>query len=302
MSPSPPALHPRDLATLKVLVVDDNTNTQRMISDVLRAAGVGQIDTATDGERARDMLAGCGPHIIFSDWHMPVMGGLELTRTIRRGVLCPDRRIPNPQVPIVLVTSRRNEADVQAARQAGVNEFVIKPFTPAALLSRLQLVLLKPRPFIVSEEYIGPDRRRRLDPSYAGALRRASDPVELVDEVALAALRDILALELQGLHDLIGSRGVDGEMLTKVYRVMQRISFRSHQVRDTAVQRVAVLQMEYIDAMAAPEYCELDVFDAHFRVMGTLLASSAVGADEALNMVARLEAAVRQKIARRRAA
>jgi CheY-like chemotaxis protein len=301
MSQTPRHLSAHHLAALKVMVVDDNLTIQRLISDVLRAAGVGQIETAPDGERARDKLAGCDPDIIFSDWHMPGMGGLKLTRAIRRAALCPDRRIPNPQVPVVIVTSRRNEADVQVARQAGVSEFVIKPFTPAALLSRLQLALLKPRPFILSEEYIGPDRRRRVDESYSGPLRRAADPVELVDEPALAALRNTLAYELRVLHDLVGAQGIDGETLDKTYRVMQRINFRTHQARDTAVQRVAVLLMEYIDGMAAPQFCELDVIDAHFRTIGALLQVQS-NSVEAGGTVAQLEAVVRQKIAQRRAA
>ena len=96
----------------------------------------------------------------FEPLSMPVMGGLELTRSIRRAAVHPDRRVPNPQVPVVIITGHRSEADVQQARRAGVNEFVIKPFTPAGLLSRIQLVLMRPRPFVVSEDYIGPDRRR----------------------------------------------------------------------------------------------------------------------------------------------
>ena len=196
MSPRLPkiSLRPEDLASLRILVVDDNVNVQRLIGDVLRAGGVGQVETASDGIRARDKIAGLDPHIIFSDWHMPVMGGLELTRSIRRAALHPDRRIPNPQAPVIIVTGRRSEADVELARKAGVNEFVIKPFTPAGLLSRIQLVLFKPRPFVVSADYIGPDRRRKVEVSYTGPLRRRTDPAEVVDEmerVALAA-REVL--------------------------------------------------------------------------------------------------------------
>lgn len=297
------SLKPEDLAPLKVLVVDDNINVLRLIGDVLRAGGVGQVDTATDGTRARDKIACWDPHIIFSDWNMPVMGGLELTRSIRRAAVVPDRRIPNPQVPVVIVTGHRSETDVQLARKAGVNEFVIKPFTPAALLSRIQLVLKKPRPFIVSEDYIGPDRRRRVELSFSGPMRRTSDPEEVVDEVERAATRDTIGVELDALRALVAARGgVDRETLKMTYRVMQHTSFRARQVRDSMVQRASGLLMEYVDAMGGHEHCEPEVLQVHFGAIGKLLATDPGEIGEADAVVGQLEAVVRQKIARRRAA
>lgn len=297
------SLRPEDLADLKVLVVDDNISVQRLIGDVLRAGGVGQVETASDGVRARDKIAGWDPHIIFSDWHMPVMGGLELTRSIRRAALRPDRRIPNPQVPVIIVTGRRSEADVQLARKAGVNEFVIKPFTPASLLSRIQLVLLKPRPFVVSDDYIGPDRRRRVELSYSGPLRRASDPAEVVDDGERAATRDTISVELEALRALLTARGgIDRETLQMTCRVMQHTNFRARQVRDLMVQKASALLLEYVEAMGGHAHCEADVLDVHFQAIGKLLAVGSAPGEEAAGVTAQLEAVVRQRIARRRAA
>jgi CheY-like chemotaxis protein len=297
------SLRPEDLASLKVLVVDDNINVQRLIGDVLRAGGVGQVETAGDGVQARAMLARWDPHIVFSDWSMPVMGGLELTRSIRRAALNPDRRVPNPQVPVIIVTGHRSEADVQMARRAGVNEFVIKPFTPAGLLSRIQLVLLKPRPFIVSEDYIGPYRRRRVELSYSGPLRRLSDPEEVVDEVERTATRDPISVELDALRALIAARGgVDRETLKMTYRVMQHTSFRARQVRDSMVQRASALLMEYVDAMGGHEHCDVQVLDVHFRAIGRLLELEAGEVDDAGRVVAQLSAVVSKSIARKQAA
>jgi CheY-like chemotaxis protein len=293
MSTTLPDLRPKDLATLRVLLVDDNYNAQRLIADVLQAAGVSQTETAPDGDRALEKIEAWNPDLIISDWHMPVMGGLELTRLIRRAALCPDRRIPNPLVPVILVTSRRGQADVQMAREAGVNEFVIKPFTPAALLARFQAALLNPRPFILSEEYVGSDRRRRASANYAGPLRRNTDQAEV---------RDTIEFELKAVRAVVGSGRIDGEVRAGVYRAMQRISYRTHQVRYTAVQRAAVLLMEYIDAMASPESCEIEVFDLHFRAIATLLEAASVDVEKAAAVIAQLEAIVRHKIAQRRAA
>jgi CheY-like chemotaxis protein len=294
------SMRPHDLASLKVLVVDDNTNVRRLIMDVLRAGGVGKVETAEDGVRARAMLSRWDPDIVFSDWSMPVMGGLELTRAIRSAAIRPDPRIPNPKVPVIIVTGHRSEADVEIARKAGVNEFVIKPFTPAALLSRIQLVLSRPRPFIVSDVYIGPDRRRKVELSYSGPLRRMSDPDEVVGEIERASTRDTISVELNALRALISARGgIDAETLKMTYRVMQHTSFRARQVRDSMVDRASSLLLEYVDAMGGPEACEREVLDLHFQAIGSLMASPKTELERGKYLLGHLEAVVRRKIARR---
>ena len=192
--------------------------------------------------------------------------------------------------------------------RAGVNEFVIKPFTPAGLLSRIQLVLQKPRPFIVSADYIGPDRRRRVELSYSGPLRRTSDPDEVVDEIERAATRETISVELEALRALVAARGgVDRDTLKMTYRVMQHTSFRARQVRDRIVQRASALLMEYVDAMGGHEHCERDVLDVHFQAIGRLLEidpdeAGMTAAAKAAGVLDQLESVVRQRIARRRAA
>lgn len=297
------SMRPEGFASLKVLVVDDNTNVQRLICDVLRAGGVGWVETAADGIKAREMIWRWDPHIVFTDWSMPVMGGLELTRSIRRAAVKPDPRIPNPQVPVIVVTGHRSAADVQNARNCGVNEFVIKPFTPAGLLSRVQMVLMRPRPFVVSADYIGPDRRRRLELSYTGPLRRKVDPEEIVDEAERAAIRETIGVELEALRGLIAHRrGLDRDALKMICRVMEHTSFRAHQLRALAVSRAAMLLMEYVEAMGGHEHCEAGVMEVHFRAIAKLLQVGPEQVEAVAAMVDELETVVRQKIARRRAA
>jgi CheY-like chemotaxis protein len=273
-------LTPADVAGLKVLVVDDHANTVRLIGDVLRAAGVGMVHTASDGMRARGMLYQVQPDIIFTDSKMPYMDGLELTRSIRRAAVESDPRVPNPQVPIVMVTGDCSVRDVHIARLAGVNEFVIKPFTPAALLSRIQLVLKKPRPFIVSEAYVGPDRRRRVELNYSGPLRRTNDPDAIVDTTEREEARETISLELEAMRRLVAARqGVDRPTLQMIYRVMQHTTFRARQVRDLAVERASESLLAYVNAMGGAGDCDPAVIDAHFEAMGQLLAVE--GLDEA---------------------
>ncbi len=296
-------VRPHQLSSLKVLVVDDNANVQRLIGDVLRAGGVGQVETVGDGIRAREMLSRWRPDIVFSDWSMPVMGGLELTRSIRRAAIDRDPQVPDPQVPVIIVTGHRSERDVEIARRAGVNEFVIKPFTPAALLSRIELVLTRPRPFIVSDAYIGPDRRRRVELSYSGPLRRTGDPAEVVDADERAATRETIGVELEALAALIAARGgLDRDTLKMVQRVMQHTRFRARQIRDVAVERASGLLGDYVEAAGgAPQRCEAAILALHFEAIRTLLASPDRDESRAAALV-RLEATVRRRTGQRAAA
>lgn len=296
-------LRPEDLARLKVLVVDDHVITARLVGDVLRAAGVGQVEVAPDGLRARETLKVWDPHIVFTDWNMPMMDGLELTRSIRRAAVVKDRMVPNPKVPVIMLTAMRSAREVEAARRAGVNEFVLKPFTPAAIISRIQLVLKRPREFIVSERYIGPDRRRRVELSYSGPLRRAADPNEVVDAVERQTTRETIGVELDALRRLIAVRGgMDRETLQMTYRVMQHTRFRARQVRDGMVEKVSQLLIDYADAMGGAEACDPSVLEIHFDAIRTLLAAPETEVALAGTVMADLQRAVTKKLKARKAA
>lgn len=292
-----------DLSRLKVLVVDDHANTVRLISDVLRAGGVGQVFTAPDGQRAREVMRLTYPDILFTDSKMPVMDGMELTRTIRRASLKPDPKVPNPEIPIIMVTGDRSERDVEIARLAGVNEFVIKPFTPAGLLSRIQLVLKKPRPFIVGEAYIGPDRRRRVELAYSGPMRRMCDPDEVADQVERRMTRETISVELEAMRRLIQSRGgVDRATLQMTYRVMQHTRFRAMQVRDTMIVRASESLLSYVDLMGGADRCDASVIDVHFDAVATILSNAEHDVEASRIVIDQLESVVRRKTAGRRAA
>ena len=296
-------LRPADLGGLKVLVVDDHTVTARLIGDVLRAAGVGQVETATDGLRAREVLRMWNPDIIFTDWNMPHMDGLELTRSIRRAAITKDRLIPNPAVPIIMLTAMRSEREVEIARRAGVNEFVIKPFTPASVISRIQLVLTRPREFIVSEVYVGPDRRRRAEISYSGPMRRAQDPVEVIDKAERQTTRETIGVELEALRRLIAVRGgMDRETLQMTYRVMQHTRHRARQVRDAMVERVSQSLLDYADAMGGPEACDPGVLEIHFDAIRMLLATPEADVALASRVMSDLRKAVQKKVMAAKAA
>ncbi|MDO9079054.1 MAG: response regulator, partial [Brevundimonas sp.] len=81
----------------------------------------------------------------------------------------------NPYLPIIMRTGHSEKSRVYEARDAGVTEFVVKPITAKAILDRIQAVIFKPRPFVKTDGYFGPDRRRSTAPNYKGPMRRATD-------------------------------------------------------------------------------------------------------------------------------
>lgn len=152
---------------LRVLIVDDNQHMRKLILAVLQAVGVRDIYEAADGEHAWKTLRDTNPDVIILDWQMDGMTGLEFIRLVRNSP-----RSPNVFVPVIMLTGHTHIDHVRQARDAGVNEFLAKPVSVKAILSRLLSVIEYPRPFIRNDTYFGPCRRRRAVTIYAGPERR----------------------------------------------------------------------------------------------------------------------------------
>lgn len=143
----------------RILVVEDHAHTAQLVKQTLVAAGAYEVILATDGEDALRMLPSVRPDIIVTDMIMPVVGGLELVETVRRAALTPDPAVPNPRVPIVLVSAFASREAVRIARGKGIDAFVVKPFSIGSLVKRVDRAGNRQAEFIVSEAYVGPCRR-----------------------------------------------------------------------------------------------------------------------------------------------
>jgi CheY-like chemotaxis protein len=166
---------------LRVLVVDDNNHMRTLVARVIAAFGVKAVYEAGSGEAAWAALLDGPCDVAFVDWVMPGISGLELTQKIRSA---PDS--PNPFMPVIILTGHTSLDHVYRARDAGVNEFLAKPVSATALMSRLLSVIEHPRPFVRSRAYFGPCRRRRRDGEYHGPERREAERKDAVKESAAA--------------------------------------------------------------------------------------------------------------------
>lgn len=159
---------------LSVLVVEDTSPMLKLIVSVLESLGVGMVYSADNGERGFEQFKRHNTDIVITDWHMKPVSGVDLTREIRRNTLSPNRT-----VPVILVTGYSALNRVAEARDAGVNEFLVKPFSANDLAKRLAYVINKPRDFIDCTNYFGPDRRRRNNPDFKGPYLRNTDGDEM---------------------------------------------------------------------------------------------------------------------------
>jgi two-component system chemotaxis response regulator CheY len=119
---------------IRFLVVDDSPTMRRIVINALKNIGYTEIVEAEDGKDALAKLYAEKIDFIITDWNMPNMSGLELTKAVRS-----DPNFAN--IPILMVTTRGMKEDVLEALQARVNNYIIKPFTPQILKEKIDQIL-----------------------------------------------------------------------------------------------------------------------------------------------------------------
>jgi two-component system chemotaxis response regulator CheY len=119
---------------MPILIVDDYRTMLRIVRNLLSKLGFTDIDEAADGETALAMLKNRDYGLVISDWNMQPMTGFELLKVVRS-----DDHLKT--MPFIMVTAESKVENVVAARQAGVNNYIIKPFSAAVLKAKLKAVL-----------------------------------------------------------------------------------------------------------------------------------------------------------------
>jgi len=118
---------------MKVLVVDDFSTMRRIVKNLLRDLGFTNIQEADDGSTALPMLQGGDFDFVVTDWNMPGMQGIDLLKAIRA-----DSSLSH--IPVLLITAEAKKEQIVMAAQAGVNGYIVKPFTAATLKTKLDKI------------------------------------------------------------------------------------------------------------------------------------------------------------------
>ena len=123
-----------NVGSMRVLIVDDYKTMLRIIRNLLGELGFKDIDEATDGSTALESLRAKKYDLVISDWNMEPMTGLDLLREVRA-----DEQLK--PLPFIMITAESKTENVVAAKKAGVNNYIVKPFNAATLRSKVTAVL-----------------------------------------------------------------------------------------------------------------------------------------------------------------
>jgi DNA-binding response OmpR family regulator len=145
-----------NFSNVKVLIVEDSQPMTEITCALLKGFGVTQIDVAKTSEVGFQKFCDGKHDLILTDWLVKNDNGIEFTEHVRMHSLS-----PNPFVPIILMTGFSEKRRVIQARDTGVTEFLVKPFTANDLYKRVDHIIMKPRQFVKSLDFFGPDRRRK---------------------------------------------------------------------------------------------------------------------------------------------
>lgn len=115
---------------MKILVVDDMVTMRRIVKNILKQLGFPNVDEAENGQDALQKLRGDAYGFVVSDWNMPVMTGIDMLRAIRG-----DEKLK--AIPVLMVTAEAQQSNLVEAVQAGVSNYIVKPFTAETMQEKL---------------------------------------------------------------------------------------------------------------------------------------------------------------------
>ena len=124
---------PADLS-MKILIVDDMVTMRRIVKNVLKQLGFSNIDEAENGQDGLQKLKSSKYDFVVSDWNMPVMTGIDMLRAIRA-----DEQLK--AIPVLMVTAEAQQKNLVEAVQAGVSNYIVKPFTAQGLKEKIDAIL-----------------------------------------------------------------------------------------------------------------------------------------------------------------
>jgi two-component system chemotaxis response regulator CheY len=176
------------LGPFKIMVLEPNPLMRRITVGILRLLGARKIIEMDSVNNAAAYLRQGDVDIVMSEWYLPGSSGVDLVRWLRH---------EHPDIaftPFIMMTSQTRLESVTTARNAGITEFVAKPFSAKSLVARIREVIERPRPFVSIGKYFGPDRRRRAMIQEENAERRKHGAILMAGtDLTQAQINNIVA-------------------------------------------------------------------------------------------------------------
>lgn len=258
-----------NLATLSVLVIDDQPFFRVMLTEVLRSIGVGKVSIAIDGYDGLNAFSALRPDLVITDWMMPKLNGIDMTRKIRS---FSDNALQ--KVPVILVTAKNERSQVDFARNCGIDEFLLKPISIKLVSDRIREVIEKPRPFVTYTSYIGPCRRRRAELKFCGPYRRFGDPlaIECSDEGILAAgLQSVFRAGCERVRSLTQGLTKSHDNIRAIHVAVTELNEIASELSDPHLSRVCAVLLAYLVLMNKSGKSSPSVIVTHLNALDVLL-------------------------------
>ncbi len=267
-TPQTRSLSIADCNKLQVMVVDPNGYMRGIVTDALRRISVGGVFAAASADEANEACMHFHPNLVIIDWEAGNMSGLEFTRAIRRST----KNMPR-ETPIILLASTVARDQLVAARQAGINELLLKPVSVRALKSRIEEIILRPRKFIDSRNYVGPCRRRKQVAEYNGPFRRLTDePPQEEDDTKdpkrFDKLRAIVS-QLSGyaVRDTDDFQGISRGL----FKLLSNYQSGIDAMGDEYISQVWKSVLRYIEGVGMSPNYDAQVILRHFEAITVML-------------------------------
>lgn len=282
-----------------VIVADASVHTRRIMSDVLRGIGFMNIVTCHDGFELLKRSEDHGPSVVITTSRLPGVSGLEYTRRIRAGF----RTVPR-ELSIIAMTDSPTRSFLEAARDSGVDEMLVRPISARAVLTRMDAVVSRPRAFVDSIDYAGPCRRRRPAEEYGGPLRRLADPAEAEGVTALWESEDARRAARAAVRRIReftdGLAAGDRRRLRALFEAVREAGSTAAEVRDEMTAGAARSLGQYLTGVGASDYLDLDVIHTHIDALYSLCMLGNRHGDERRRIVDGLTQVVRKRLDRQR--
>lgn len=172
-----------DLGTFRILIVEDSPFIGNLMSSALKEMGVGNVAIGKSVSEAKEKILSCNAvsssqnfDVIILDWLMPDGKGVELLQWVRA-----HKADTIKYLPVIICSAYASTELIEESRDNGANEAMVKPVSADKLAHRILYVIDKPRSFIASPDFFGPDRRRKTE-KYKGPEKRKARPEEIEEE------------------------------------------------------------------------------------------------------------------------
>jgi CheY-like chemotaxis protein len=155
------------LKNFRILIADADQRLANVLKTMLTEMGFSHPEITSSATHARELLKEKHFDFLITEWKLRDTDGISFIKQIRNSA-----DSPNPLLPIVMLTGHAEHTDVETARDSGVNEYVVKPFSAKTIFNRLERIIENPRQFIAAPNFVGPDRRHKGTPPPGVADRR----------------------------------------------------------------------------------------------------------------------------------